>query len=689
MGKLLSHSHVQNKVLIYLEHNEIVSLAGLAVILGVHRSSVSRAIHALYVSELVEKINNRWNITLAGKKEAQLVRERLSDRTIKATAKIIRLIDQSRLATSRPTVATEITGVYSPISKAAELSLNSVTQEAVQSLVSAITHTDSYTVIQNALQPVMHAAARVDLLTTTEEVMSSLVSIIGKVGEGLTFGSKQPLLNVASNIGLLASAQDAMQSVTSVASSIGLPWMNKDLYQPLANAAEIFGSFASARDAIQPLIDATARYDTFVLADEAIQSLLHTGKESFSSTKVLDAIQPLVNAANRFDLVFLGLETAPFSAKVFDIGDLLTSSTRHYGVLTDHTDSIKSGLSVFGLTTSMQLTSTLEGISAISLKPTITEITARLAIEAKGYYSHNSVTDLYPRLVQEALTSFSHSHRIGLASIEQMSGFGTEVTSIIKDFDEVNLQLSDIVGNIGAITGQSYLKTHEAAIFPNLAEVARTYRGYFADIVSGLGSSFNYDNLSLGIVVPTTATSAYVDSVSRAIVAVQPHNEIPPKEAISISWKDRGRQVDYVFESLGANFDSMWKGSWMVLDGNSPDRIRQSAHSGRELIIQMLDTLAPDSAFSSEEIAMNGYQNRVTRKMRINKIMGNNSRSASSLVSSLVTALDEMYSGLTAVSHDHSISPQATEQQLTGLLFATGGLLSFVAASRHNNPRNS
>ena len=71
--------------------------------------------------------------------------------------------------------------------------------------------------------------------------------------------------------------------------------------------------------------------------------------------------------------------------------------------------------------------------------------------------------------------------------------------------------------------------------------------------------------------------------------------------------------------------------------------------------------------------------------MRVKKILGNDNKSALGWADSVARALDETYDLLADVSHARSIHPRATEQQLVGLLYSMGGLVSFIDASRHKN----
>ena len=345
-----------------------------------------------------------------------------------------------------------------------------------------------------------------------------------------------------------------------------------------------------------------------------------------------------------------------------------------------------SGASALEIASSAQLTSAFDAIKSISLKPTIVEIAASQAFQVMGDYSQSIVADIYPRLTHEALTSFSQSQRISLASIEQVSVLGNAGSNILKEFSIANLELSDIISDLGVITAQDHIKTSWIAMMPNVAELGRTYKGFLADTVGGLTKSLVDYRMNVGIAIPTITTSAYINSMKTAIVADEMDDEdVVLSDAFPAARRDRATQLDVVFQALGPNFTAMWQGSWAVLDSNSPDRIRQAAHSGRELLMHILANLAPDSVFDSVEIEKYGYEGKITRKMRVKKILGNDSKSAVGWADSVAKALDETYDRLAGVSHDRSIHPRATEQQLAGLLYSLGGLVSFIDASQHRN----
>lgn len=688
MGTRSSHSHLQNRILLYIEHNKVDSIAGLALKLDAHRSSVSRAMHALEAIGLVSKTNGYWGLSLAGKDEAQGIRCQLPERATKAVETVNRLFDQSRLSAIGSTISSEVVNpYYAAISDAAKVILNTAAQTSIQSLVSSIGDIDSFALVREAAQPLINAVAGIDLLASTEGVMRSLANVVARVDSStLIQGVTQPLKNTVAGVELITSAQDAMQSVTSVAVRFTSS-LNQNANQPLMSAAVRYGPFVSAQDALRPLMDATVRFDSLVLAERTVQSFATLAAGDYSLSLAQKAIQPLISAATRFDSITFGQEITQPLIKTMGEENIQTWLQERSGILPSLNTESLQWASAFGITNSDQLlTSAFEAIKSISLKPTMVEIAASQALQVMGDYSQSIVADIYPHLTYEALTSFSQSQRMSLASIEQVSALGIAGSNILRELSAANLGLSDIISDLGVISAQDHIKTSWAAMMPNVAEVGRTYKGFLADVIGGLSESFVDNRLNVGIAIPTMTTSAYISSVKTAIVADETDaEEVVLPESFPAVQRNGATKLDVVFQSLGPNYITMWQGSWAVLDSNSPDRIRQAAHSGRELLMQVLEKLAPDSAFDAEAIKKDGYGGKVTRKMRIKKILGSDSKSAVGWVDSVAKALDETYDRLAGVSHDRSIHPRATEQQLAGLLYSLGGLVFFIDAFQHRN----
>ena len=124
---------------------------------------------------------------------------------------------------------------------------------------------------------------------------------------------------------------------------------------------------------------------------------------------------------------------------------------------------------------------------------------------------------------------------------------------------------------------------------------------------------------------------------------------------------------------LPERFIVMWDGSWVALDSGAPDHLRQAMHSARELLNQVLTHVAPDSAFSEEELAQRGSNGRPTRKMRIRKVTARDG--IANWADSFATTVDLSYGVLAAESHMRDRERPLTLNEARGFLISVGGLL--------------
>lgn len=144
-------------------------------------------------------------------------------------------------------------------------------------------------------------------------------------------------------------------------------------------------------------------------------------------------------------------------------------------------------------------------------------------------------------------------------------------------------------------------------------------------------------------------------------------------------------EVEIYLRRIDPEFVNQWKGSWQALYSNNPDRYRQAAHSGRELLNHIMHTLAPDACFSPEEVREKGQKGRPTRKMRIARILGSSigkkpGSTEIAFVDATVQFVDTLYDSLTARAHDHSGVFRFVE--LKGYLTVLNGVIVHLLAER-------
>ena len=300
--------------------------------------------------------------------------------------------------------------------------------------------------------------------------------------------------------------------------------------------------------------------------------------------------------------------------------------------------------------------------------------------------SNSLAITLGSRLAQEAMDSFSLSQRANL-SVFQDALSNDVLFPVLGDLGQVGVEISHIIDNVGAISHA--LKAGPDLAFaldlmPNLAEVARTYTGYLLETTGGILNDVQSVQIGAGLMVPTETTMNYSDSL-RTIVGSPPaghQSALYPRgtNGETVIWQDEVARYEPNFRSLG--LQNLWSGAWSVLSSNSPDRLRQAAHSGRELLIQTLEALAPDSIFTRDELERDGHNGRATHRMRVSRVIARNNSSRSSIAwsESMIDALLDTYNHLAGVSHYREIQSSYDERQVAGLLMALGGFLVFIGS---------
>jgi len=115
-------------------------------------------------------------------------------------------------------------------------------------------------------------------------------------------------------------------------------------------------------------------------------------------------------------------------------------------------------------------------------------------------------------------------------------------------------------------------------------------------------------------------------------------------------------------------------GAWAALHSTQADSLRQAAHSGRELLRQVLDRLAPD-----EEVRRASWfqGEKVTRRDRVKLVMqsrsGRISESTLAVIEAQAEVVEANYQRLAAIAHDETGQP--ARDHVTELLRASEAAL--------------
>lgn len=176
--------------------------------------------------------------------------------------------------------------------------------------------------------------------------------------------------------------------------------------------------------------------------------------------------------------------------------------------------------------------------------------------------------------------------------------------------------------------------------------------------------------------IPSYTTEVFVRATRQTLESEElRESEIPLVEFLELDAFSR-RDIEERLAQVAPRLAPMWRGVWETLQGQSSDRYRQAAHSGREVLNQLLAIGAPDESFSADELAR-GHEGRATRKMRFRKIMvtAGSSKSAADMDESLANSVDWMYRRLSGVSHDRSETLGGPPQCVVSMLEMTQGLI--------------
>jgi len=258
-----------------------------------------------------------------------------------------------------------------------------------------------------------------------------------------------------------------------------------------------------------------------------------------------------------------------------------------------------------------------------------------------------------------------------------------------------NVLLSNMMVDLEAISkmGEKVSDTL-ASLINQIAWTTTAYDTYFADIVRGLQNQIpTFDSLELSLALPTIATASLVGS-TRFIIeseAVSRSEREPktPYTARSHNYSEGYGEVTPKLEAylgpLGQRFINKWEGAWQTLYSGNKDRHSQAAHSGRELLMQVLAYLAPDSVFSKEDCVRHGVD-KPNRKMRIQHILNYEHQSTVGLIDSMARTLDSVYDVLVGEAHRRD-DISLYDDTIAGQLAALGGSL-IMLLSLHSNTQN-
>jgi len=286
------------------------------------------------------------------------------------------------------------------------------------------------------------------------------------------------------------------------------------------------------------------------------------------------------------------------------------------------------------------------------------------------------------RLSTSALLQTQQFNLAAITSVRQVDVLYEGVAkSLGGALGNANLALADMLGKMNwleeltrQVPGQQAL-----ALTARLPSVSGSYAGLFRDTLT----SFKPDvapRLPAFLDSSTRATRGYIDSVVYGVadsVGVTVYEEDP----VEVGRRQASSRVMAALARVAPYLPDKVTGSWATLNSNNPDRVAQASHSIREVLIQTLDLLAPDGAFTEGEVRQYGAEGKkVTRKMRVAYILAGGSKSEIVWTCEQANAIEAGYNRLCAEAHARSEVSPWKAREVAGLITATMGWLEYLFA---------
>jgi DNA-binding MarR family transcriptional regulator len=272
---------------------------------------------------------------------------------------------------------------------------------------------------------------------------------------------------------------------------------------------------------------------------------------------------------------------------------------------------------------------------------------------------------------------------------------------------EHNSTIARMVADMGRITALPASYVTDLLVRPTL-DVTDAYEAYYTERLGNLGLQaaqppLDVERFGVDLVLPTTTTSlavrsthnlaigSFLDEDGYAVQSVdgmegigssKPPKSTTPTTSVGVTWEARSAVFVPVFEKLGPIYVQRWRGAWVTLHSDSPDRIGQAAHSARELISLLLHEFAPDEGFSQEEIRQYGDKGKITRRMRVRRILNIDHDNTVSWFDHLVGLVVAGYGALSGEAHSHEASSEYTVDGLEAMLLMVASMVQFMLGQR-------
>lgn len=211
--------------------------------------------------------------------------------------------------------------------------------------------------------------------------------------------------------------------------------------------------------------------------------------------------------------------------------------------------------------------------------------------------AHNLISTLFPSQTLDLLRPIAYIQN----SLERLSDF-TSLTSLSISRNQQN--------NFLAVLDKINSTSNSFAALANSLKLFEEQK---------------IDSILQKVEIPAFSFQSTIYSLDEHCQEIKPRNidkEIEEQtQYVSKEEARIGTDVEIYLGKLNPALVNIRRGVWETYNSDNPDRFRQSTHSMRELLRLVLSQAAPDHLFTSEEISRDGVDGKITRKMRVKKIL--------------------------------------------------------------------
>ncbi len=253
--------------------------------------------------------------------------------------------------------------------------------------------------------------------------------------------------------------------------------------------------------------------------------------------------------------------------------------------------------------------------------------------------------------------------------------------------DQVNANLSLLIKEINS--NAAIASANVPALLNNAFRASDAFSKYYDDVLLATQASTDATLTRASLILPPLTTAVTLGTVYK--VGFRGSDLSDSKaidEGIAAAQTEGTYDIEFYLSQVDPRFVAKWNGCIMTMQSDNPDKISQVAHAGRELLSQLLHTLAPDDRFSPEEFKLHKVEgSKPTRKMRVAKYLGVKADAKLVvLVEAQAKVFDALYNVLSDAAHDHQDKYSTTT--IGGFIQALAGVIVALLSSKIEPPHD-